>query len=242
MERASDLWERIVEGQPQPPLAVALVTCGVALLIVLSGGPWRLARGVVTIVHEAGHALIAVLVGRRLSGIRLHSDTSGVTVSKGKTTGPGMVATAFAGYPAPSLLGLGFAGLLGGGRIAALLTVCAVLLLAVLIMVRNAYGVLSVLATGAVLVGVAWLASAPVQAAFAYLITWLLLFAGLRPVIELQQKRRRGRAPHSDADQLAGLTGIPGVLWVLIFGVAALTCVVLGGATLLAEVLSELPG
>nr|WP_243659060.1 M50 family metallopeptidase [Tamaricihabitans halophyticus] len=231
------MWSRIIEGQAPPPSWVVIGTGVLALLIVLTGGPWRLARGVVTIVHEAGHALVAVLVGRKLSGIRLHSDTSGVTVSKGKPTGPGMVATAFAGYPAPSLLGLLFAVLLGNGRIAALLTVAALLLLGVLVMVRNAYGVLSVLGAGAVLVGIAWLAPTAVQAAFAYLITWLLLIAGLRPLVELQRKRRRGRAPDSDADQLARLTGVPGALWLLIFAVMALTCVVVGGTTLLAEVL-----
>ena len=64
----------------------------------------------ITIVHEAGHALVAVLVGRRLSGIRLHSDTSGLTLTKGKPYGPGMVLTALAGYVAPSLLGLGSPG------------------------------------------------------------------------------------------------------------------------------------
>lgn len=68
--------------------------------MVLSGGPWRLARRVLTMVHEGGHALAAVLVGRRLEGILLHSDTSGLTVSRGKRTGPGMVLTALAGYRA----------------------------------------------------------------------------------------------------------------------------------------------
>ena len=45
-------------------------------------------------MHEAGHALTAVLTGRRLTGIRLHSDTSGLTLSTGRPSGPGMVATA----------------------------------------------------------------------------------------------------------------------------------------------------
>ena len=40
--------------------------------------------------------------GRRLAGIRLHSDTSGLTVSRGKPTGIGMILTAAAGYTAPS--------------------------------------------------------------------------------------------------------------------------------------------
>jgi hypothetical protein len=35
--------------------------------------------------------------------------------------------------------------------------------------------------------------------------------------MELQRKRRHGRAPDSDADQLARLTFLPGGFWVLLF-------------------------
>ena len=46
-----------------------------------------MARHVVTIVHEGAHGLAAWATGRQLAGIRLHSDTSGVTVSRGRATG-----------------------------------------------------------------------------------------------------------------------------------------------------------
>jgi len=224
-------------AQPNPVVLVPLVTGGVALLLVLSGSPWRLARNVVTIVHEGGHALVAVLAGRRLRGIQLHSDTSGVTVSRGKPTGPGMALTALAGYPAPAVLGLGFAGLLAANRITALLVIAALLLLGVLVMVRNAYGVLSVVLTAGGLALIALVAGPGVQAWFVYLITWFLLLGGMRPVFELQAKRRRGYARDSDADQLGRLTGVPALLWVLIMTVICLSCLVVGGAWLLAPAL-----
>ena len=94
-----------------PELVVPLAAAAVALLVVGQRGLWRISRTAVTIAHEGGHAFVAVLTGRRLSGIRLHSDTSGLTVSVGRPTGPGMVLTGFAGYVAPSLLGLGVAGM-----------------------------------------------------------------------------------------------------------------------------------
>ncbi|UVS77416.1 M50 family metallopeptidase [Actinokineospora sp. UTMC 2448] len=205
--------------QFQPPAAMVLITAAAALLVVLWDALWRPARNVVTIVHEAGHALVALLAGRRLSSIRLHSDTSGVTVSRGRTDGPGMVCTALAGYLAPSVLGLAFAGLLLSERVGVVLVTCAVLLLGVLVMIRNLYGVLSILVTGGVLFAVSWLATEEVKAAFAYLITWFLLVGGVRPVFELQRKRRRGRARDSDADQLHRLTGAPGLFWVGMFAV-----------------------
>jgi hypothetical protein len=219
--------------QPDPAGLLPLVTGGVALVLVLSGSPWRLARNVITIVHEAGHALVAVLVGRRLQGIQLHSDTSGVTVSRGRPAGPGMVLTALAGYTAPSLLGLAFAALLAANLVSALLILAALLLVAVLIMVRNAYGVFAVLVTAGVLAVVALLAPVGVQASFVYAMTWFLLFGGVRPVLELQLKRRRGAARDSDADQLARLTGVPAVLWVLILAVVAVSCLIMGGLWLM---------
>ncbi|NKQ57568.1 M50 family metallopeptidase [Amycolatopsis sp. K13G38] len=223
----------LLDAQPNPTFWVPVITGAVALLLVLSGAPWRMARNVVTIVHEAGHALVAVMAGRRLQGIRLHSDTSGVTVSRGKPEGPGMVLTSLAGYPAPALLGLAFAALVAADRITVLLVLAALLLLGVLIMVRNAYGVLSVLLTAAGLAVLALVAGPQVQAWFVYLITWFLLFGGIRPVIELQSKRRRGAARDSDADQLARLTGVPPSLWLLILGVIGITCLLVGAAWLL---------
>jgi len=215
------------------PATMVLVTGVVALVVVAFNELWRPARNVITIVHEAGHALVAVLVGRRLSGIQLHSDTSGLTLTKGKPHGPGMVSTALAGYIAPSLLGLGFSGLVGADRITAVLVICALLLLGVLVMVRNVYGFFTVLLVGGVLFGVAWWTSPLVQAAFAHVITWFLLLGGVRPVGELQRKRRRGWARDSDADQLARLTGAPGWLWVGMFFFINLGSLALAAAWLL---------
>jgi hypothetical protein len=221
-------------GQGDPPATMVLVTGVAALLVVAFRELWRPARNVITIVHEAGHALVAVLVGRRLSGIRLHSDTSGLTLTRGRPYGPGMVSTALAGYLAPSVLGLAFAGLVGADRTTAVLVVCALLLFGVLVMVRNVYGFFTVLLVGGVLFGVAWWTPPLVQAAFAHLITWFLLLGGVRPVGELQRKRRHGRARDSDADQLARLTGAPGWLWVAMFFFVNLGSLVLAAAWLLA--------
>src|SRR5690606_9258003 len=89
-----------------PSSWLVLATGALAALAVVVDGAWRWTRGVVTIAHEAGHALAALATGRRLTGIRLHSDTSGLTLSVGRPTGPGMVVTAAAGYVSPSLVGL----------------------------------------------------------------------------------------------------------------------------------------
>jgi hypothetical protein len=228
-----ELWDRVTGTQPEPDRWLVLVTLGVALAAVTPYGVWRLARNTITIAHEGGHGLMALLSGRTLEGIRLHSDTSGLTVSRGKPTGFGMILTAAAGYTAPSLLGLGGAALLAAGHITALLWGAIALLLALLVMVRNAYGMLTVLLTGAAFFLVSWLTEPEVQAAFGYVVVWFLLLGGVRPVFELQAKRRRGAAGDSDADQLSRLTRVPALVWLLFFHAVALTSLVGGGRWLL---------
>jgi hypothetical protein len=224
----TELWHEVVGTQADPPRWEILGAGALALVAVAPRPVWRLTRNAVTIAHEGGHALVALCTGRRLSGIRLHADTSGVTVSYGKPRGPGMVLTALAGYIAPALLGLGGAALAGAGHITALLWSCVALLALMLLLIRNLFGVLTLVATGAAVFGVTWYATSQVQAGFADFAVWFLLFGGVRPVFELQWQRSRGRAPESDADQLAKLTGVPGLLWVLVFGLVALGATALG--------------
>ncbi len=209
-----------------------LIAVGAALLIVVLPGTWRPARHVITIVHEAGHALTAILVGRRLQAIRLHSDTSGLTVSRGKPYGPGMVCTTLAGYLAPSVLGLVFATLLKAGLITGLLVVCALLLIGVLIMIRNLYGAVTLLVACAVVAAVSLLAAKNVQEFAAHLITWFLLLGAIRPIAELIRKRRRIRT--SDPDQLARLTSTPAIFWIGSFALISTGALILAGGWLLA--------
>ncbi len=231
----TDMWDRLVGSQPAPPRGVVLGAALLALLVVAPYSAWRISRHVVTIAHEGGHALTALLTGRQLAGIRLHSDTSGLTVSRGQPAGPGMVATSMAGYLTPSLLGLLGAVLLTSGRITLMLWAALAVLAAMLVMIRNVFGVVSVLTTIGIVFAVSWFASAQTQAAFAYFAVWLLLVGGVRPIAELQRMRRRGRLPYSDADQLARLTRLPGVFWVAFFLLGTVAALLLGGWLLLRE-------
>ncbi|MET8831461.1 M50 family metallopeptidase [Streptomyces sp. NPDC004610] len=232
---AASLWDQLTGTQPAPDLWVVIGTLLLALVVVVPHVPWRISRNAITIAHEGGHGLVALLTGRTLTAIRLHSDTSGLTVSRGKPHGIGMILTAAAGYTAPPLLGLGGAALLGSGRITLLLWLATGLLLAMLVMIRNAYGVLTVFVSGAAFLLVSWLAGPQVQAAFAYAVVWFLLVGGVRPAFELQAKRSRGGAGDSDADQLSRLTHVPAGLWFFLFHAVSL-CSLIGGGRWLLEV------
>ncbi|MFV0127897.1 M50 family metallopeptidase [Streptomyces sp. HMX112] len=227
------LWDRITGTQPPPDVWLVVVAATAALAVTGPHVLWRISRNAVTIAHEGGHGLVALLTGRRLDGIRLHSDTSGLTVSRGRPTGLGMILTAAAGYTAPSLLGLGGAWLLAAHRITLLLWVATALLVAMLVMIRNAYGALTVVVTGAAFLLVSWLTGPDVQSAFAYSAVWFLLLGGVRPVFELQAKRRHRGAPDSDVDQLSRLTHAPAALWLFLFHAVSLCSLIGGGRWLL---------
>jgi hypothetical protein len=221
------VWERASATQPVPDVGFVLATGVVALALVLHPVTWPRVRLGITVAHEAGHALVAVLVGRRLRAIRLHSDTSGLTVSRGKPRGPGMVAMLAAGYLAPALLGLLAALMLGAGHGVGLLWLLLLMLTALLLWVRNGYGFLVLLVGGAGVLALSWYGGATAQSVAAYLITWLLLLAAPRPLVELLSAgRRRGRT--SDPDQLAGLTRLPAPVWMVLLLLANLAGLAVG--------------
>jgi Peptidase M50B-like len=227
-------WDQVTATSPDLRPQVLLGSAAVAAILVLSPTLWRPTRHVVTIAHEGAHGLVALAAGRRLSGIRLHSDTSGLTVSAGKPSGLGMVLTCAAGYTGPALFGLGAAALLAAGHAIGLLWALLALLALLLVQIRNWYGLWSVLVTGAVVFGATWWLPPEGQAAFAALATWFLLLAAPRTVLELQGSRRRRRAPDSDADQLARLTPFPALVWVGVFLLVDVGALLLGGYWLLA--------
>lgn len=227
------VWDDVTGTQPVPAEAAIWATAALALALVALPTTWRLTRHVVTIAHEGSHGVAALLSGRRLAGIRLHSDTSGLTLSRGRRTGPGMVATAAAGYVGPGLLGLGAAYLLRERHALAVLWLAVLLLGLLLVQIRNFYGLYAVLVAGLGVLGVSWWGSDQVQSLAAYAGTWFLLLSAPRPVLELQSQRSRGRARSSDADVLAGLTRLPGLVWVGFFLASTGGTLVVGGGWLL---------
>jgi hypothetical protein len=233
------VWRRAMAVQPPPaPVLIALAAV-IAGALVLPRAIWPYTRMLVTITHEGAHGVAALLTGRRLQGIRLHSDASGLTLSSGRPSGPGMVTMLLAGYLGPAVVGLGAVALLIAGHSLGLLWLFVILLALLLVQIRNFYGFVLVVGCAAVLVLVSWYLPAAMQSGLAYVLTWTLLLAAPKPVLELIRQRRGGRAPHSDADQLARLTRVPASLWAGGFLIVNCAGLVLG-TVLLLPALAEL--
>ncbi|WP_293783060.1 M50 family metallopeptidase [uncultured Aeromicrobium sp.] len=196
----------------------AWIGAAAAAPAVLVPRVWRYSRQVVTVMHEAGHAVVAVLTGRRVRAVRLHRDTSGITESIGRPFGPGMIATAFAGYTFPPILGAFMMLLVLAGRSVWAWWMIFAILAAMLLLIRTWFGLLVLSAS----VGAVWLlqtrAPDPAWAETAgFTVAWFLTAGGLRATLELWTHRRRTRSRTSDADVLAQLTPVPAVVWNALF-------------------------
>ncbi|WP_062386041.1 M50 family metallopeptidase [Demequina iriomotensis] len=227
------IWADATSVVEAPPAAVWIALAAV-LACVAVPMLWHAVRHVVTLVHEAGHALIATLLGREVRSIRLHADTSGETVSRGDARRLPLALKAFAGYPAPGVAGVAAAWGVGAGHGIAVLWAAVVLTMLVIVRVRNVYGLLVVVAIGA---GLAWAARALPDSwriGLACGLAWLLLVGAVRAVVELQTARARG-ARGSDADALARLTYVPGGVWVGIFWLITAGCLAVGAWVLAAR-------
>ncbi|GAA4669369.1 M50 family metallopeptidase [Frondihabitans cladoniiphilus] len=226
MNVVSTIWSRVTQVAPSLSVPMLIGALVVGVLLVLLPGAWHTVRNAVTVVHEGGHGLAAVLTGRRLTGIRLHSDTSGLTVSRGPQRGFGMVITLLAGYTAPALAALGASWMLSRGYSAGLLWALLVVLALMLVQIRNWYGLWVILVGAAIVFSVTWFAPVDWQLFFGHVVTVVLALGALRASLELQSSRRRTRNGQSDADQLARLTHLPGLFWVFVYVLVALACAI----------------
>lgn len=213
-------------------MSAPIILVLVAALVVWTPS-WRRLRHVVTAVHEGGHALAAVLTGRRLGPIRLHRDASGLTTHRGLARGPGLSLTTAAGYPAPALAGLGAAVLIDQGWPLAVLWTALAATVLLMLRVRNLFGWLLLLVAAAALVAATRYLDVTQQSWCAQVLAWVLLLGAPRTVVELQRHRRHGGGHGSDADQLARQTRVPAVVWVLLFGAISLGALTGGGYLLL---------
>ncbi len=197
-----------------------------ALAAVFIPSAWRITSHLVTLVHEAGHAFVAVLTGRRLRAIKLHSDTSGLTVTKGRTRGITMIASAAAGYLAPSAFGLIIVALIAYDRTLWSLYIALAGLGFLLLWIRNWFGLLLIVLAGSM----TWLIANRTTEDFVDYTAWFLgaFFLIASPRAVWGHVRSRGVRRSSDSDVLAQISPIPAWLWAWIFQALTLGALVWG--------------
>jgi len=97
-------------------------------------------RSVNTLVHEAGHALVALLLSGEVIAINLFADTSGTTVTKSKSR-LAQILISLAGYPFSALAGwLCLFLLYKGFYLHILFVLTSIALIIMILSLRNTYG------------------------------------------------------------------------------------------------------
>ncbi len=144
------VWQRVLPvGEVSLDGRPVLVVLLAALVAVGVGPVWSVLRLGVTLVHELGHAGVGVLCGRRFAGFVLRGDMSGHAVTVGPAKGAGRVATTWAGYPAPAVVGAAAVALAVRGWAPTLLAAVLVVLVVAVLRVRSVLTAGVVLAVGA---------------------------------------------------------------------------------------------
>lgn len=215
----NELWSRIA---PAPagvavdaaPIVAALLVAGLAVALPPL---WRAVRLAVTLVHELGHAVVGVCVGRRFTGFVVRGDMSGHAVTSGRSRGLARVATTWAGYPAPAIVGAALVWLGTSGWAAPATALALVVLILALIRVRSLLtAIVTLIAIGAT-AGLWWWRDDALQCAVLVGVGAVLIVGAWR---HLGSVWARGGA-QSDPGVLAQLTPLPAGVWNVSF---ALTC------------------
>jgi hypothetical protein len=215
----------IADVQAQLPRGTSVLVGVAALAAVALPGLSHLTRHVSTMAHEGAHAVMGSATGRRVTAVKLSGNGEGRTTMT-QPQGAGYLLAGVVGYLGPSAFGLGAARLIEIGHIIAVLWLAMLALALLAIMVRrNGFGLVAVVATGAGLFLVARYATVGAQIAVAYGIAWFLLVSGVRVVLQ--------HGTHaSDAIALRELTRLPRSVWAGFWLICSAAALVLGGTML----------
>ncbi|MGL4178774.1 MAG: M50 family metallopeptidase [Dermatophilaceae bacterium] len=213
MDWIDEVWSRALPGDGAALAGTPLVVVLIGALVAVTIRPvWGVVRLGVTLVHELGHAAVGILCGRRFTGFVLRGDMSGHAVTVGPARGLGRVATTWAGYPMPALVGAGLVVLAAAGWSATVLTGAIAVLIVGLLRARS---LLTAGVVVAVILGAGalwWSASDRLQAQVVTGAGLVLVVGAWRHLAAVVAGPDRGV---SDPGVLARLTRVPRTFWVL---------------------------
>ena len=173
-------------------------------------------RSVNTLVHEAGHAFVTLLLSGEVIAVNLFADTSGTTVTKAKGKFP-QALIALAGYPVSALTGwLCLFLLYKGYNLYILFLLTSIALIIMILSLRNMYGLFwagTFIVLNLLLIYFNNKALIHAFAAFYSVIIFtdaiissLVLF-----VLSIKQPRKAG-----DATNLHKVTKVPAIIWAML--------------------------
>ncbi|QWU17161.1 Peptidase M50B-like [Paenibacillus sophorae] len=180
-------------------------------------------RNLDTMIHEFGHALVTLLLSGQVLRIELYADHSGVTYSAVQA-GFRPFLVSLAGYPSASLFALLLFYLYARGRKElGLILSSGIALIMLALYVRGGFGMLW-LAGFAGLNIVMLLTGKGIRKFYYLLLAFLTLEESVVGTLYLVTASAYSPSRAGDAANLARLTGIPAILWAILFFLFSLLC------------------
>lgn len=199
---------------------IGLAAFGVVLIPFL----WPLVEHFNVMAHEGAHAAVASLMGLTVNDVHVNIDNTGKTGVK-LNGGLSTVLAGFIGYVGPSAFGVGAAKLISLGDGVEVLWLTIALLVLLLFLIRQSFGILSVPAAIALLVFLIHDEHTRTELIAAYAMTWLLLLSGIRVAV-------KDGAGATDAGILKGATHLPRRFWALLWFAGTVAALLYGGSLL----------
>ncbi|SNY33614.1 M50 family metallopeptidase [Paractinoplanes atraurantiacus] len=199
---------------------------------VLAVPLWYVSRFLVSVAHEGGHALLAVLLFRPLKSVRLVGAGGSAAVAVEKTPWLLAIIVLLAGYLGPSMFGLAGAWMLLHEHTEGVLWGSLAFLVLMLITVRGFFGWLLVPGLIVLVWMMATKVEGPVQELYTYMWVWLLLIGGVQRMLVLVAQRTYA-VEGNEVGVLREKTLVPSEIWAFLFLLGTIAALVYGGALLL---------
>ncbi len=200
-------------SNPQIEFYILLITALLLTRIPILG---KYFRSVNTLVHEAGHAFMTLLLSGEVISVNLFADTSGTTVTKAKGKFP-QALIAIAGYPVSALTGwLCLYLLYKGYSLHILIILTSIALMIMILSLRNAYGLFWAGTFVVLNLLLIYFNTKTLIYAFATFYS-VIVFADaiisslVLLMLSIKQPKKAG-----DATNLQKITKVPAVIWALI--------------------------
>lgn len=194
-----------------------LLASGLTIILWFIPGAWWLVypfRLFVTFIHEGGHALMTLLTGGAVNGLRIHLDASGETLSVGGF--PLFIASA--GYLASTIYGASLLALCRDGKNAkAVLTITAACILGLTLFFAR--GVFSLMTGIGLAIALVFVALALSERVTHFFLGFLAIQCCLNALFDLRTLFLLSALSNtpSDAFNMARMTGVPAVFWALMW-------------------------
>lgn len=220
-------WLSVSTNRPETVWILIALTLGA--VIAITPRTWFYTRLFATYIHEAGHAVIAILTGRRVKSMRIEGDSSGSTLHAGLEGAVfSRFLTALAGYPAPAIVGWAMIVNITSGHARYALGALFLVVLSLALLQHSLRGLTVTLVILIVSWGLTLVDDFLMQMVISS-VSGYLFVASPRTIIELHKVGRQRKhatkqesQSHSDAQALANMTGLGVLVWEFLFMTACL--------------------